>query len=156
MIARHDGEIVLVAGAIPGERVRARITKAEKRVAFADAVEVLEASPDRRDPETDPACGGCLYRHITYARQVEIKAQIIEDAFVRIGKIPLAERPPVRFADERGYRMRARFHVRDGRAGFYLEGTHRLCDPRPTGQMRDGSVDAVDAAIAATKRRASG
>jgi 23S rRNA (uracil1939-C5)-methyltransferase len=149
MIARHEGEILLVAGAIPGERVTARVTKAEKRVAFAETVAVIEPSPDRREPGADPACGGCLYAHIAYTRQVELKAQIIEDAFVRIGRIPLAERPRVQSGPERGYRMRARFHVRDGRVGFYLEGTHRLCDPRATGQLMEGSVDAVDAAITA-------
>src|SRR5687767_14612466 len=149
MIARHEGEILLVAGAIPGERVTARVTKAEKRVAFAETVDVTEASPDRRTPSADPACGGCLYAHIAYPRQVELKAQIIEDAFVRIGRIPLVERPRVQPSPERGYRMRARFHVSDGRAGFYLEGTHRLCDPRQTGQLMDGSADAVDAAIGA-------
>ena len=55
MIARHDGEVLLVAGAIPGERVVAVVTRAEKRVAFADAARVLEASPDRRVPAGDPA-----------------------------------------------------------------------------------------------------
>ncbi len=152
MIARHDGEIVLVAGAIPGERVTARVTRAEKRVAFADAIAVAEPSPNRRDA-ADPGCGGCLYAHIAYERQVELKAQVIEDAFLRIGRIPLAERVTVRSAAERGYRMRARFHVRDGRAGFYREGTHSLCDPRQTGQLLEGSADVVDAVVAAMAER---
>ena len=153
MIARHAGEIVLVAGAIPGERVNARITRAEKRVAFADTIEVLEASGARRDHPGDPACGGCLYAHITYGRQVQLKAQIIEDAFLRIGRIPLSERVAVQSASERGYRLRARFHVRNGRVGFYREGTHDLCDPRQTGQLGVGSIDLVDAAVAAMSDR---
>lgn len=149
MIARHEGEIVLVSGAIPGERVTARITKAEKRVAFADVVAVVEPSADRREPSGAPGCGGCLYAHVAYQRQVQLKAQIIEDAFVRIGKIPLDTPPEIRFGPERGYRMRARFHVRNDRAGFYLEGTHLLCDPRQTKQLLDDSVDVVDAAVRA-------
>ena len=152
MIARHDGEIVLVAGAIPGERVTARVTRAEKRVAFADAIGVAEPSPNRRDA-ADPGCGGCLYAHIAYQGQVELKAQVIEDAFLRIGRIPLVERVTVRSAAERGYRMRARFHVRDGRAGFYREGTHSLCDARQTGQLFEGSADVVDAVVAAMAER---
>ena len=153
MIARHEGEIILVAGTIPGERVRARVTRAEKRVAFADALEVIEASPDRRDGGGDATCGGCLYAHVAYSRQVQLKAEIIEDAFLRIGRIPLAERVPVTSGAETGYRMRARFHVRDGRAGFYREGTHVLCDPRTTGQLLDDSADVVDAVVAAMAAR---
>ena len=48
MIARHDGRVVLVAGAIPGERVRARVERAERGVTWAAVVEVVTASPDRR------------------------------------------------------------------------------------------------------------
>ena len=153
MIARHQGEIILVSGAVPGERVRARVTRAEKRVAFADAVSVAEASPDRRSTNADIACGGCVYAHIAYARQVELKSQIIDDAFRRIGRIPLEQHVAVVSAPERAYRMRARFHVRDGRAGFYREGTHMLCDPRTTGQLLDGSIDVVDHVVVALAER---
>src|SRR5690349_20882429 len=83
MIARHEGEIVLVQGAIPGERVVARITRAEKRVAFADTLRVIDASADRR-AASDPACGGCLYAHISPNRQQILKQEIVTDAFVRI------------------------------------------------------------------------
>jgi 23S rRNA (uracil1939-C5)-methyltransferase len=146
MIARHDGEVVLVAGGIPGERVVARITRAEKRVAFAETVSVLVPSEDRQ-PSDDGACGGSLYAHIAYPRQVQLKAEIIEDAFVRIGKIPLSERIPVASGPDRGYRMKARFHVREGRPGFYREGTHVLCDPRHTGQLLGESLDAVESLL---------
>src|SRR5687767_2553543 len=95
MLARHNGQVILVAGAIPGERVTVRVTKAGKQVAFAHVTAVLEASEDRRETNTDPACGGCLYAHIKHPRQVQLKAEIIRDAFVRIGRIPLQEDPPV-------------------------------------------------------------
>src|SRR6476660_4613116 len=74
MIARVDGQIVLVAGAIPGERVQARIERVGKGVADADTMSVDEPSPDRRPPFTDLACGGSLYAHIAYPRQLTIKA----------------------------------------------------------------------------------
>ena len=149
MIARHDGEVLLVSGAIPGERVAAVVTRAEKRVAFADTARVIEASTDRRTPEGDPACGGCLYAHIAYDRQLQLKADIIRDAFRRIGRIPVESVVNVTGASGRGYRMRARFHVRDGRPGFFREGTRDLCDARQTGQLQDASLDAVEAAVAA-------
>ena len=148
MIARKDGEVLLVAGTLPGERVLARVTHAEKRVAFASTVRVLEPSPDRREVEGDPACGGCLFAFVEYPRQLQLKAEIIRDAFTRIGRIPFERGIDVLGSPERGYRMRARFHVQTGRPGFYREGTHEWCDPRQTGQLRDGSIDALEAAIA--------
>src|SRR5207248_8570605 len=77
MIARADGQVVLVSGAIPGERVSARIERIGKGVLYADVVAVADASPDRRPPFTDPLCGGSVYAHIAYPRQLEIKAQVI-------------------------------------------------------------------------------
>jgi len=148
MIARHEGQIVLVAGAIPGEHVSARIERVEKRLAFASTTSVLKASPDRRAAR-DPLCGGCVYAHIAYARQVSLKADIISDAFTRIGRIPLQQSVNVLPSPEAGYRLRARLHVNEGGAGFYREGTHTLCDARLTNQLSPGAMDAVDAALAA-------
>src|SRR5215213_935390 len=90
MIARHLGQIVLVRGAIPGERVRAWIERAEKRLAYAVTREVLERSPDRRETDQDPLCGGALYAHIEYRRQLAIKSDVIRDAFARVGRYPVA------------------------------------------------------------------
>ncbi len=149
MIARHDGQVVLVLGGIPGERVSARIDRVDKRLAFATATDILERSSDRREPAGDPACGGCLYAHIDYARQVRLKSEIVGDAFLRIGRMPLASPVDVSASPERGYRMRARLHVAAGRAGFLREGTHQLCAAGPTGQLDDGALPSVDAGLAA-------
>jgi 23S rRNA (uracil1939-C5)-methyltransferase len=149
MIARHDGQVVLVRGGIPGERVVARITRVERQLAFADTRAVLAASPDRREPRGDLACGGCLYGHISYARQVALKGEVIQDAFQRLGRVTLPAPLAVRPSPERGYRMRARFHVRGRRMGFFREGTHDLCDPRPTGQLSDDAIESVERAVAA-------
>jgi 23S rRNA (uracil1939-C5)-methyltransferase len=147
MIARHDGQVVLVAGAIPGERVRARIERVEKRLAFASAIAIAEPSADRRDGVADPACGGMLYSHIRYDRQLSIKADVIADAFARLGRLPLEQGVQVAGSAERAYRMRARFHVRGTRAGFFREGTHEICDAGPTAQLMDESVAAVASAV---------
>lgn len=148
MIARHEGQILLVAGAIPGERVNARIERVEKRLAFASTTSVLEPSRDRRDAY-DPLCGGCVYAHIAYGRQLALKAEIIADAFTRIGRIPLQESVNVLASPESGYRLRARLHVTDRAVGFYREGTHTLCDARRTNQLSPAAMDAVDAALVA-------
>src|SRR5437762_10610986 len=135
MIARHLGQIVLVRGAIPGERVRAWIERAEKRMAYAVTRDVVEPSSDRRAAAGDPLCGGLLYSHIAYPRQLAIKSDVIRDALARLGRIPCEQPIDVAASPERGYRMRARCHVRGPRAGFYREGTHQLCDPAITGQL---------------------
>ena len=148
MIARHDGQVLLVSGAIPGELVTVRIERVDKRLAFASTTSVLEPSPDRRRAE-DPLCGGCLFAHIAYPRQVTLKAEIIADAFIRIGHLPLSQAVEILPSPEIGYRLRARLHVQRDGAGFYREGTHSLCDARKTGQLSDAAMDAVDAALAA-------
>jgi 23S rRNA (uracil1939-C5)-methyltransferase len=144
MIARVDGQVVLVAGAVPGERVSARIARVAKGVAYADTVAVEEPSPDRRDPPTDPSCGGCLYAHIAYDRQLAIKSQVIADACARIGRLHLPDPVSVAASPVGGYRMRARLHHRGRRLGFFREGTHELCDARPTGQLLASTCDVLD------------
>jgi 23S rRNA (uracil1939-C5)-methyltransferase len=144
MIARVDGQVVLVAGAIPGERLTARIERIGRGVAYAEASSIEEPSADRRDPLMDPLCGGCLYAHISYPRQLEIKGQVIADAFSRIGHIVLPETVTVTASPDEGYRMRARLHVRDDRVGFFREGTHDLCDARETRQLLADTCGAVE------------
>lgn len=156
MIARHLGEVVLVRGAIPGERVKAWIEKAEKRMAYAVTREVVEASPDRRRGGDDPLCGGALYTHIEYSRQLAIKSDVIRDAFARVGRYPIDRPIEVAGSPEDGYRMRARFHVHGPRAGFYREGTHQLCDAAATRQLRAECVASAANLAAALDREARG
>lgn len=94
-VARHDGRVVFVADAIPGERIRARVTEARKKsFARAATVEVLEASPDRRPNiwaeaalERDPEerAGGAEFGHIALPRQRSLKAEVLADALRRFG-----------------------------------------------------------------------
>ena len=145
MIARADGQVVLVAGAIPGEQVTARVERVGRGVAYAEVVTVDQPSADRRTVSADPLCGGCLYAHITYARQLEVKGLVIEDALGRIGRVTLpGGAVAVSGSPEDGYRMRARLHVRGGRVGFFREATHDLCDARETRQLRADTCDTLD------------
>jgi 23S rRNA (uracil1939-C5)-methyltransferase len=148
MIARLDGRVVLVSGAIPGERVTARIDRVTRNIAYASASTVEDPSPDRRMPIADPLCGGCLFSHIAYPRQRSIKGEIIADAFARIARLPLASAVHVAGSREEGYRMRARLHVRGRRMGFFREGTHDACDARQTGQLLPATCDALDRVMA--------
>ena len=58
MLARHERQVVLVWGAIPGERIRARVERTGKGVLYAETIAVLSASSDRRDCHADWRCGG--------------------------------------------------------------------------------------------------
>ncbi len=149
MIARLDGQIVLVAGAIPGERVTARVERVGKGVIYAATKSVDEASPDRRPVDGDPDCGGCLYAHVSYARQLALKSDVIADAFARIAKLPLPQPVIVAPSPEEGYRMRARLHMRGQKYGFFREGTHDLCDARATRQLLPATCDVLDRLAAA-------
>ncbi len=145
MVARHEGLVVLVHAAIPGERVRAVVERTGQGVAYATTVEMIEPSPDRRTGISDWACGGNVYAHIAYARQVQLKGEVIADALARIGKMKVEGPVPVSPSPEDGYRMRARFHVRGRRLGFFREGTHGLCDPASTRQLLPETCELVRA-----------
>jgi 23S rRNA (uracil1939-C5)-methyltransferase len=155
MIARHDGQIVFVRGAIPGERVRARVERRQKHMLWAETVDVIEASPDRREPPCDLACGGSAYAHIRYERQCALKAAIVVDAFARIAKAPLDGPVEVVPSREDGYRMRARLHIHGDRWGFLREGSRVLCDAASTGQLLPETLAAVAAAAEADPARLS-
>jgi 23S rRNA (uracil1939-C5)-methyltransferase len=149
MVARHEGLVVLVHAAIPGERVRAVVERVGQGVAYATAMDVLEASSDRRTGMRDWACGGNVYAHVAYSRQLHLKAEVIADALSRIGKMTLEAPVPVAPSPETGYRMRARFHVRGRRLGYFREGTHGMCDPASTGQLLPATCELVEALSAA-------
>jgi len=141
MLARHHGHVVLVWGAIPGERITARVERVGKGVVYADTVEILEASPDRLRGAGDWRCGGNVLAFIAYPRQLHLKGQIIQDALARIGRVPLGAPPEVIGSPTAGYRMRARLHANGGRIGFYREGTHTLCGAAQTRQLSDATND---------------
>jgi 23S rRNA (uracil1939-C5)-methyltransferase len=143
MLARHEGAIVLVAAAIPGETVEAEIEKIQRGTIWAVTRRVVEASADRVEPFCDWACGGTAYAHVRYERQLELKRDILRDAFQRLAHVSLDGELPVAASLPYGYRMRARLHFRDGRLGFFREGTHDLCDAAATRQLLPATSEAL-------------
>jgi 23S rRNA (uracil1939-C5)-methyltransferase len=95
------------------------------------------------------------YAHVLYERQLELKGAVIADAFRRLARIELPSVPEVAGSPERGYRLRARLHVRRARAGFFREGTHDLCDAGATGQLLPESLAAVERLITSLGSRAA-
>ena len=84
-IARRDGYVIFVTGAVAGDRVLARVSKSKKDYAEARAIEVLEPSSDRIDPVADHP--GAAWQVLRYERQLEIKHQQVAEALTRIGKL---------------------------------------------------------------------
>ncbi|WP_234986694.1 class I SAM-dependent RNA methyltransferase [Demequina sp. NBRC 110055] len=93
-VARHEGRVVFVRHALPGERVRARLTEsgADAKLWRADAVEILEASDDRVDspwPEAGPGgIGGAELGHVALAAQREWKLAVLRESFKRFAGRP--------------------------------------------------------------------
>ncbi|MFL2433979.1 MAG: class I SAM-dependent RNA methyltransferase [Vicinamibacterales bacterium] len=135
MLAHYGGRVVLVEGAIPGERVDARVDRERRDVLFATVISVVEPDSDRRAVESDPACGGQAYLHIKYDRQRQLKSQVIADTLRRMTKLDAVVPVPVTPSQEQGYRMRARLHAGSSGLGFLRGGTHTLCNVARTGQL---------------------
>ena len=132
-LARVDGKVILVAGALPGETARIRITRNEKRWAEADAVEILAPHAERRTPPCPHAteCGGCDLQHASPSLQREMKRQIVLDAFRRIGGLDVGDilEGPADHGDELGVRNRIRLSFDStGRVALRKRGSH---DPVP-------------------------
>ena len=86
-IARHEGMVVFVEGAVAGDLVRARVFKTKKKHIEAKVVEVLKPSPERTAPRCKyfGTCGGCKWQHVKYESQLAFKQQHVIDALERIG-----------------------------------------------------------------------
>jgi 23S rRNA (uracil1939-C5)-methyltransferase len=92
-VARLDGFVVFVRRGLPGDTVRARVTKVQRRHAEALATEVVAAGPNRVDAPCQhyPACGGCRFQDLAYEAQLEAKAGWVEDSLRRIAGIEPAD-----------------------------------------------------------------
>lgn len=122
----EDGRTLFVAGALPGERVRATVTEVRRRHGRAITTDVLTAAPGRRTPPCPhgaDGCGGCDWQHVDVALQGRLGTTIVADALERIGRIsppPVEAAPPVPTAG----RTTVRAAVVDGRAGYRRRGSH--------------------------------
>jgi 23S rRNA (uracil1939-C5)-methyltransferase len=129
-LARADGLVVFVAGALPGDRVRVEITKAKKRFAEARTVELLSPGADRiadRCSHESEPCPGAPWQGLDYARQLTEKSAQVEEALRRIGGLEgfeLAQIEPA--AEQWRYRNKLEysFGERDGEPilGFHARG----------------------------------
>ncbi len=132
-----SGLVFFVRYALPGERVLAVVTQTTARLARADAVEILQAAPERVRPPCPYAepggCGGCDWQHASLAAQRTIKAQVISQQLRRIAGLnrEVTVEPLPGDAEGLGWRTRVRFAVgRDGQAGLRRHRSHDIVPVR--------------------------
>ncbi len=153
-VGRYEGYTLFVAGALPGERVRAEVFRVGKSFGKAAMRQLIAASPDRRAAPCPlyESCGGCQLQHLDYAAQLRWKRRHVMDNLIRIGKLPVAgadaggssvewgdpDREPVVVHETIGmaepwrYRNKAQVPIGRGEAGliggFFEEGSHDIVD----------------------------
>ncbi|WP_416233057.1 23S rRNA (uracil(1939)-C(5))-methyltransferase RlmD [Castellaniella sp.] len=113
-IAHHEGKVVFVAGALPGERVLARVTRRKPSFDKARLEQVLQPSAQRTTPLCPHfgVCGGCAMQHLEPAAQLATKQRALEDALIHIGRLSPRQILPALQGPSWGYRHRARLSVR--------------------------------------------
>jgi 23S rRNA (uracil1939-C5)-methyltransferase len=122
-VARADGYVVFVQGAVPGDRVRAVLTKRKKAYGEARTIELLEPSPDRIEPVADHP--GAPWQVLPYERQLVVKAEQVGDALRRIGKLDGFELEPIVPAVEQWrYRNKLEYSFGTGPEGELVCGFH--------------------------------
>jgi 23S rRNA (uracil1939-C5)-methyltransferase len=126
-IARDEGKVWLVNYALPGEVVEAEPRGKQGGVAVANTTRVLEASPKRVEARCPHfgACGGCQWQHAAYSHQLELKRQVVEEAWARVGLRLPPDTPVLGMDDPWRYRIRGEFEAVPTAEGWRF-GFHRL------------------------------
>ncbi len=137
-VGYYKKKAMFVGGALPGEVVKARITKVEPKLLYGEAVKTEKRSPDRTKPFCAwyADCGGCSLQHLAYSAQLREKEGLVREAFARyagIAEDALPLTPIVGMDEPRAYRNKAQLQLalsesREVLAGLYAAGSRRLVD----------------------------
>lgn len=131
-VCRHQGQVVFVAGALPGEQIRALIVKTQKTHAFGKLLEVIQASAERQVPPCPyyPRCGGCGTQHMSYETELQMKRRHVQDVLSRIGGLDIEVPAVIGMETPWHYRNKTSQPVtlQDGApvVGFYERRSHRV------------------------------
>ena len=153
-IARVDGQVVFVPGALPGERCSVRIAHVGRSAVFAQLLSVLTPSVHRVEPDCPyfPRCGGCALRHMDYEQELALKQTHVQSCLTRIGGQTISALPITGAAQTDDYRNKVQFPVQeqDGRpvAGFFSGKTHRVIPVRHC-RIQPDCADAIRGAVLA-------
>ena len=111
-LAKIDGKVIFISGAVPGDLVDVFLTKNKKDWAEARVIEIKQPSTERQVPfcKHFGLCGGCKWQMLPYAKQLQYKQQEVEQNLKRIGKVHLPELMPIVGADDdKHYRNKLEF-----------------------------------------------
>ncbi|MEO6501243.1 MAG: TRAM domain-containing protein [Jatrophihabitantaceae bacterium] len=151
-VARHDGRVIFIRHALPGETVLAEVTE-DRGGSFcrADAVEIRTAAPDRVRqpcPYAHPGgCGGCDFQHVSLPGQRALKAAVVAEQLSRLAGLRRAVTvQPLDDGDGLGWRRRVRFAVGPGgELGLRAHRSHQVVPLThcPIGALGVGDADAL-------------
>ncbi len=132
-IAKHEGLVVFVPEALPGDKVLVTILQIKKRFARGELLEIITPSGKRTGPFCSKAgtCGGCTWQHFNYPEQLKAKQAFVENALQHVGHLKgVHVLPVIKAAPIQGYRHKIQipFQQLDGHlaAGFYTKKTHQV------------------------------
>jgi len=152
-VGKADGGYVLfVPGTAPGDVIEAHVLKAEKSYGYAKAEKIISPSPFRvaQSCPVFPRCGGCLYRHIDYKKELDIKKNWVIQNFRRIGGFDINDIAIFSSGSPDGYRNKAQYPAEAVggklRFGFYSTHSHRVAPCRACALQPPFYADIVGAA----------
>lgn len=128
-LARVEGRVVLTPFVLPGETVRAEISRAKNDLLRGRVAEVIDPSPARVEPGCPYfyRCGGCQYQHAAAEFQLKQKSEILREVLRRVGKIDYQGEITEISGPPWEYRNRAQLHIDRGAIGYFEAGSHKLC-----------------------------
>ncbi len=128
-IGKYNGMAVFVPLTAVGDSVVARVLKVKKNYAFAKAEQIIHPSERRTniDCSVFNRCGGCVFRHIDYRTECDIKQNRVAQTMRRIGKVQFDPKPIIAATNSNRYRNKALYPVaKNGELGFYSKRSHRV------------------------------
>ena len=131
-VGKHNGMAIFVPATAIGDEITAHILKVKKNYAFAKVEKVITPSPDRIAPECPVylKCGGCVFSHMTYEAESEIKANHVAECFRRIGGVSPEFESVIAAESDCRYRNKAQYPVSlengEIKTGFYSPHSHRV------------------------------
>lgn len=133
-LAKLEGYPIFIEGACPGDKLKIKITKANKNFAAAVIEEIIEPSSHRVKPfcPMHNVCGGCGWQHIDYDFQLEQKRNIVEENVKKITGEDIEVKPVIASPETRAFRSKVQYPVAQTKvskrllAGYYKKGSHEL------------------------------
>lgn len=133
-IAKHEGLVIFVENACPGDNLKVKITKLNKNWANAQIVEIIKPSEHRVEPfcAMQKVCGGCQLQFVDYEYQLELKKQIVEDAMRSIANLEVEIKDPISSPENKNYRHKIQYPIAQTKvskrilAGYYKPKSHEI------------------------------